>query len=437
MADDLLSRTVLFAQTGVRWPKEPSGDVVREALTSFTVELSISAAVASRADVQLAAITFLNLVARYGCPIIVDVPPVPITLRHPLVAEGSRIDSALRALGKEINPSAADSSHTVDFRIAIGGTAAGEEALRIGWTLWTSVVGAAARMPPNDIGASFGPMIGANLAALEVFKAVLRQIGRCLGTSSDAFDRDAASAEPAFSLLSYDREFDDRGISPPTGVINLSETTFVSAGAMTSAALFGLVGVVRTAGTGRVMDPGILDPPDVNRYAFAFERDDGSAKAPLLAARLSSCVDLCPVSTRYEDLPPEERRARIAVVGVDQVPSRAIVQRDWPDLLLCGATQGPEVIVTRHEARSEAACCECIHSPEGAELPRSVPTLSAVSGLAGLVLAAELVKEGTAHLAAYRLPGRLHMRPLQLRRRLNVEVSRPEPRSGCSCGRAR
>lgn len=436
MSDDIYSRTVLFAQQSVRWPPPgpPSDQAVRSALQGHAIGVAVRDDLAHRVDVQLSLLTLVNLVARYGCPVALRVPAVPVAIDHPLVAPGSRLDEALDRLAADIHPNIR--TLTPAFLTCEFGATPGDTALGVTWTTWCGGVGRGYCPPDLDVGPALGPVVGAHLAAIEVFKALLRRLAGDLRLSSGNLDRDLAAGEPCLSLLTYERELDDHNRGGGLPKLDLGETVFVSAGAITNAALFGLISTGDLNGTGRVIDAGILDPPDLNRYSLALARDEDTPKAQLLADRLRGVATLVPVPRRYEDVNLEDRAGRIAVVGVDQVSSRSAVQRDWPEVLLCGATERDEVFATVHLKSSALACCECLYPPEGVPTPGPVPTLAPVSGLAGLVLAAELLKAGNPSLELLRLHNRLFMRSLQLDRPLNTSVGRAVPRQGCPCGRA-
>src|SRR2546427_1768157 len=106
MSDDIYSRTVLFVQESVRWPLPgpPSDQVVRSGLRTHTVGISVREDLARRIDVQLGLLTLVNLVARYGCPVALRIPRVPVAIDHPLVAPGSPLDEALDRLAAHIHP---------------------------------------------------------------------------------------------------------------------------------------------------------------------------------------------------------------------------------------------------------------------------------------------------------------------------------------------
>src|SRR5438445_8768379 len=436
MSDDIYSRTVLFAQQAVRWPPPgpPSDHAVRSALQTHTIGVAVRDDLAHRVDVQLALLTLVNLVARYGCPVALGIQAVRVVIDHPLVPPGSQLDEALARLAADIHP--AIRALTPPLLTCEFGATPGDRALGVTWTTWCGGAGRGCCPPHLDVGRALGPVVGAHLAAIEVFKALMRCLAGDLGASSGNLDRDLAAGEPRLSLLTYERELDDHNRDSGLPSLDLGETVFVSAGAITNAALSGLVSTRDLPGVGRVIDAGILDPPDLNRYSLALARDEGTPKAPLLRDRLRGVATLVPVPRRYEDVNLADRAGHIAVVGVDQVSSRSAVQRDWPEVLLCGATERDEIFGTVHLKASGLACCECLYPPDGLPTPGRVPTLAPVSGLAGLVLAAELLKIANPSLESLRLHNRLHLRALQLERRWNISVGQALPRQGCRCGRA-
>src|SRR5438309_8088945 len=97
MSDDIYSRTVLFAQQAVRWapPGPPSDQAVRSALKAHTIGVAVRDDLAHRVDVQLALLTLVNMVARYGCRVALRIRAVRVVIDHPLVPPASQIDVAL------------------------------------------------------------------------------------------------------------------------------------------------------------------------------------------------------------------------------------------------------------------------------------------------------------------------------------------------------
>lgn len=106
-------------------------------------------------------------------------------------------------------------------------------------------------------------------------------------------------------------------------------------------------------------------------------------KADALAGERTAVFDITACPYRFD----EEHGAQIGplaprvCVGVDDIPSRWAVQREWPNWLCVGATSHLEVRVSAHVA--PGPCAGCAH-PEDEELPGEIPTISFVSYWAGL-----------------------------------------------------
>lgn len=442
--DDFLSRTTLFAQRAVRWPAPgpPSDPEVREALTCTEVTLHIPRHVASRLDVQLAGLTATNLLSRTGFRVGFDVPEdVRLAIPHPMGDEQAGLRENLRALARTVRPPASSDFATdrAESDVLSLAVEPRDGSVHLAWTCWSGSCNHDRTLPGDDIGTAVGPIVAAHLGCLEIFKGAIRRLALERADSSSEPFPDAQPAATVLSLEGFDLESSATSARWQRPVLDLADTVFVSAGAMIHASIFALSSTVDLRGRAVVVDPGVLDEPDLNRYSLARFRDLDRKKSSLLTSVMDGWADLDDWTCRYQELPSALTGGPIAVVGVDHIPTRSDVQQHWPDLLLCGATTRDAIVLSRHSAVGSGACCGCVHPPSDAEEPGPVPTLAPVSGLAGVMLAAELIKtHGRARPQSDPLPegSRIDAATLQLGRPLNLRRSRPHPRKGCACGRA-
>ena len=193
--------------------------------------------------------------------------------------------------------------------------------------------------------------------------------------------------------------------------LDFGRVDFISAGAISHAALYTLFRFRGAALDARVIESKELDPPDLNRYALALAYHLELAKAKILEALSAGPIGIHGIAARYD----ESTRAMIApladvvAVGVDHVQSRWFVQReDNPDFLVVGATEGFEAFVSWHTPKT--ACAGCYHpTPPPDQETRIVPTISFVSFLSGYFQALLLA----ARAAGEQLPAQtMHIRPL-------------------------
>jgi len=96
-------------------------------------------------------------------------------------------------------------------------------------------------------------------------------------------------------------------------------------------------------------------------------------------------VDVRVTDETIEDLVP---LADHVIVGVDDIPSRWLVQRHAPGWVCVGGTSRMEVVVSEH--RPDTPCAGCMH-PQDEDNQGFIPTVSFVSLLAGVIQAHRLV----------------------------------------------
>ena len=113
------------------------------------------------------------------------------------------------------------------------------------------------------------------------------------------------------------------------------------------------------------------------------------------------------------------------MVGVDDIPTRWLVQRHAPDWLAVGATTHWSAMASYHEPG--VGCAQCLHvRDEAGDAP--IPTVAFVSFWAGLLTASYFLRRA-AGTPAYPYEQQVYMTPF----RAENTVRSPVPfRAGCA-----
>jgi hypothetical protein len=170
--------------------------------------------------------------------------------------------------------------------------------------------------------------------------------------------------------------------------IDLGVVDFVSAGAMTNAALAPLLRVRRLRGMLRIIDADIVEASNLNRYALIDRTMIGMAKVEALARLAREGLDVTAMALRLSDTAPPGPLAARVMLGVDHIPSRWVAQRRAPGWMCVGATSRTEILVSEHQVGGP--CAGCMHPHDDAE-QSAIPTVSFVSQLAGVLQAHRLL----------------------------------------------
>jgi hypothetical protein len=211
--------------------------------------------------------------------------------------------------------------------------------------------------------------------------------------------------------------------------------TLVSLGAVHNATLATLA-ACDAEGCLDVVEPQVLNGTDLNRYVLGFPADLGRAKMELVWNAGATSLGFTAYGVEYQEFRESAMLPlKIALVGVDNHPARWAVQGDWPEVLLCAGTHWDTVQISRH-APFGPACVGCVY-PEGPEIGRAPneriePTVSFVSAAAGILLAAELIKEVVPAFRAYRLDNLLYL-SLMAPSTLQLRQARRSAACPCHC----
>lgn len=174
---------------------------------------------------------------------------------------------------------------------------------------------------------------------------------------------------------------------------------FVSAGAITNAAVFTLTRVPGFESFTRVFDDDIVQLSNLNRYPLFTLNDLGAVKVKALqsASLFDSAVEAVPLRLDHSTIDFAMPLAPQVVVGVDDIPSRWLIQRHTANWLCVAGTSHFEAVISEHIAGGP--CAGCMH-PKDDPGDDPIPTVSFVSLLAGVLQAHRLVSHAAAQAPA-------------------------------------
>jgi hypothetical protein len=361
---------------------------ISSALPNLVVSVKADARNSGSPSAQTAIVTLVSLLARMGLAVQCDCTDLPFaTVQPPL--RGTRLRSALIDIGADLIPGtqiAARIDGPAILEIAIGDTpCATPGALRLSGGDWDlELAPATAPGHPWEGELPFGALAGAATAAAEALRAAQEHLAQLIGVE--------LSAEAHRLEIGQRITLDLRAYFPGPIATDIGAVDAISGGAITSAALYVLLRVPGLTGSLRVIERETLDLSNVNRYMLSSASLDGIAKTTMLAAYSTPGMPVTGVPLRYEEstagaIGPLAPRV---LVGVDDIPSRWLIQRHAPAWLGVGATQSLDALVSTH--LPGAPCAGCLHGrePEAEDL---IPTISFVSLWSGLLLALELLSE--------------------------------------------
>jgi hypothetical protein len=227
----------------------------------------------------------------------------------------------------------------------------------------------------------FGALAAAGLAAGEAFKVAMRKLL-------------PVSLNPSRTAALFAETDEFRFALAPAGTpycTDLGNLDFVSAGAITNAALYVITRILGVSARGRIIDPQRSELSNLNRYMLLLYSQIGDPKARELAELLGGGLHFEPIAQRYEPGLLETIRplAPAVVVGVDDIPTRWAVQRASPEWLVVGATTHWSAMASFHSVAM--GCAQCLHPiDEPGDAP--IQTTASVSFWAGLLAASYIVR---------------------------------------------
>jgi hypothetical protein len=393
---DALSRTTLLVQ-GDLFPSLSNVQIV-DHLAGRRVRLCADARNLAEPAGQAAVVSAAISIAQTGARLALELADIPVCgAQPPLAAEGSLPD-ALRAWGADLlQPMDLGPGEPVDLTVVFGDTAtSAKPAIRVVGGAWEARIGdAAAPGSPWAGELPFGAMLSGPAVAAEAFRMAMDSLGATHGVRALPEHHVGAPGEVRLAL-------------EPLGVpaaLALGALDFISAGAITNAAVAAMLRVPGMAGALRVFDADTGALSNLNRYALLNVLLLDQPKVHALARFQSRLLSIEPLAVRLGPQSGPTTLAERVLVGVDDIPSRWLAQKRSPGWLCVAGTSRMEVVVSEHVRGGACAGCMHAHDDDGQAL---IPTASFVSQLAGVLQAYRLLAnaiDGTTRppLVAYGL----------------------------------
>ena len=384
---EALDRTLLLIRDEVG--SVPADDVLLDALTGVTVALVADTLNLSTHSAQTALITAALLMARSGHQVSIAAPNVELVGPQPPLQPGRLVDSLL-AVGRDLLPGVelrmAEANQQVDLAITLGDAAMSVMAsrtIRINAGPWSGSVGPeSSRQRWRGGEWPVGAMAAAAIGAMEAFKIAMHRL--------QGFALNLPRMQAQFADIRHDFTFELAKAGTPCGS-NLEAVDFVSAGAISNAALYVLSRVPTIRLSGRLIEPDTAAISNSNRYMLMLQSDVHKPKAASLSERLNTLdVRLSPLPELYDgDRGISPSLGPRVLVGTDNIPARWHVQRAEPRLLVIGATTHWSAMASFHTPG--LGCAQCLHQTDD---PNDGPiaTSACVSFWAGLLAATYLLR---------------------------------------------
>ena len=233
----------------------------------------------------------------------------------------------------------------------------------------------------------FGPLAAAGLAAGEAFKDAISGL--------EHYSIDQELFRQLFSPSSHGRvALAPIGTGLPTSAFGTID--IISAGAITHCFLYSIMRLEGANGMFRVIDRERNDVTNLNRYSLlrrsALDSFKTDSLAELSSLGLMGSLQITPERVRYDHdssktLFPLAPRV---LLGVDHIPTRWLVQQQWPRWLGVGATSHYLAMASFHTPQHDG-CAGCLH-PRDDDAQGNIPTAAVVSHWSGLMLAAYFVR---------------------------------------------
>lgn len=189
---------------------------------------------------------------------------------------------------------------------------------------------------------------------------------------------------------------DARGNVDPIAVplsdsIDLGSVDFISAGAISQAALFALSRIPRVEMSGRIFDDDDTEASHLNRNMLTLAAILDSRRWRLLLGLGGVGVNLQPVVGRFPEHSSDIRLSGRVVVGVDDIPSRWKLQERAPNWIAVSGTS--HYNASSSVLRPRSPCSGCLHPVDDEGAGQRIPTVSFVSFWAGLAMTVRLLRD--------------------------------------------
>jgi len=390
-----LDRTLLLMRDEVN--DSVDDDTLLAALTGTRIALIADTDNIASHSAQTAFVTAALLMARSGHQVYLLCPDVRHAGSQPPLAQGRMIEQLVR-IGADLLPGVQfltePPAAEIDLAIALGDSEIAVGARRtmsLNAEFWSGQIlpqHCATRWKAGQW--PLGGMTAAALAATEAFKCAMRKL--------DQFAKNPDRMETVFADT-IDVEFALAPADTPT-FSELGDFDCISGGAIINAVLYVLTRIPGVSGHTRVIEPDRAALSNLNRYMLLVHSHLKTRKAEDLAVVCEGTgLDIEPVNERYEQRHHDSiRLANSVLVGVDDIPTRWLVQRANPEWLGIGATTHWSAMASFHH--SGLGCAECLHPiDDPGDAP--IPTVAFVSFWAGLLTAAYFLRQlGTGRLGS-------------------------------------
>jgi hypothetical protein len=336
---------------------------------------------------QTCLFTLVALLSRMGMQVGLNLPDAAVLLPQPPFL-GSSLCEALLASSRKLVTAATvrrDSNFKADLIFVVGDLPAEPHGAPC-WYLtgcdWLGSVAmrGVAKPEPWSARLPVGAMVSAALAAGEAFKSVMRSLP-LRNPSDGVFFEPSGSSSWNFDPIAV----------PLGKPIDLGSVDFISAGAISQAALFTINRFPSVEVSGRIFDADITDATNLNRNMLTLTSDVGQPKVLIASRQCGAGVHLQPIVGRFPGQVSDTRLARRVVVGVDDIPSRWKVQESAPSWVAVSGTSHYNVSSSVHSPGSP--CSGCLHPLDDDGGGGHIPTVSFVSFWAGLAMTVRLLRD--------------------------------------------
>lgn len=373
-----LARTTLLVQRDV-YPTLSDRDIAAQ-LVSTPLRLTASRGALNSRNGQTAVVTTAILSAEMGCAVILDFPEHRILgAQAPLRGEGIR-ESLLDLLGDVITPAQLSRGSHPEFEIGVGCQPHGR-GVSLAADDWGFRLVASDAAGDFEGALPFGAALGSVAGSAEFFRHIMVKLRSESGCEPLAEHPIRNPIDASVRLAPF-----------ACGRIALGDVDSISAGAISTAALYMLLRIPDLTMSLRLIDDDSGALSNLNRYLLLRRTLLGMPKAAALATFETELVRIESVPTRFDEMSQEtvQPLANRVIVGVDDIPSRWRVQAAAPGWLGVGATSHFEAVVSEHLPGQP--CAGCLHAHADPGQFDEIPTISFVSAISGFLLAYRLAR---------------------------------------------
>jgi len=376
-----------------------------------------------------------NLLSRFCRHIDLFVPhSIETQLRLPILSHGNLITS-LEDLCRQINPHGIfrgnpPQDHLYDASLVIGkGMVLRRNTIFInsdGWIACVSTDGEiiSAMHNENAIGAHLAACFG----AAEVFKGIFRGVEGIKEKYTKPLN--SLSYSP---LNNIPNEEPDENPRLPSK-LDLGTIHLIGAGAVGCPVAYVLASIPGLSGRIIVTDPQSIETSNLNRLPLALNSDVGDKKVEVIRKIATPNLEVSIQPNTFQEYFQEVGSPIVDLIvdTVDDVETHWFVQRIFPRVLLNGGTIVEDVNLVRIDDFLNKSCLGCIYPRSSSQAVAGVPyaTISFISMMTGILLAAEILKEKVASLGRYKLNNMVVFNGLDARK-MHRKITRTDKLDSC------